>query len=79
MIDLTHKYALLEDGTIEPLYYSDGEMRMAYRDRDELYYLDHDVWGEIFGHRAIFYHHSRILATSDIRENLEGLHHGQTT
>jgi len=65
MIDLSKKYALLENGDIEPLQYEDGTQRNAYRDWDGLYYLDHDIrvrLGSVFGYE---YRHDRIVNTSD--------------
>lgn len=72
VISLNHKYALLENGTIEPLFYSDGEPRMAYQGEDGKHYLDHDVWGEFMGRRACFYCRHEIIKTSDDRDELEG-------
>ena len=44
------KYALLEDGMVECLYYSNGEARCFYQDEDGQWYLDHDVWrGNVVG------------------------------
>lgn len=71
MISLKHRYALLNDGTIEPLFYSNGETRMAYKDEDGKFYLDHDRWGEFLGNRACFYCHHELVRTSDNREELE--------
>ena len=65
MIDLTKKYALLETGDIEPLFYDDGEPRMAYLDEDGKYYLDHDVWFNWGGMVAQAYMHHEIVKTSD--------------
>lgn len=68
MIDLSKKYALLENGDIEPLQYEDGTQRNAYRDSDRLYYLDHDALiefgGSMYGYA---YLHDRIVKTSDTK------------
>jgi len=67
MIDLSKKYALLENGDIEPLQYEDCTQRNAYRDWDGLYYLDHDIrvrFGSMFGYE---YRHDRIVNTSDTK------------
>lgn len=41
---MEHKrYALLENGSIAPLKYSDGSLRWIEFEDDE-YYLYHDVW-----------------------------------
>ena len=70
MIDLRHKFALLANGTIEPLYYY-GEMRMAYQE-DGKYYLDHDVWFSLPGfRRCCAYRHDEIVRTANSREDLE--------
>lgn len=72
MIDLNHKYALLENGTIEPLYYSWGEMRTSYKGEDGNYYLDHDVWLSMPGfRRCCAYRHDEIVKTSNDRKELE--------
>ena len=74
MINLGHIYALLEDGTIEPLHYSWGELRDVYRDEDGTWYMDHDRWiGE--GTICAYCHHC-ILATGNYREELEVLADG---
>ena len=49
MIDVKHRYALLENGTIEPLHYSDGTLRDVYQDWDGLWYMDHEVRGTYTG------------------------------
>ena len=70
MIDLAKKYALLETGEIEPLFYDDGDPRNAYKDEDGKYYLDHDIyfkWGGMF---AQAYAHHEIIKTSDRKEIL---------
>ena len=69
MINLLHKFALLANGTIEPLYYSDGDMRMAYKE-DGKYYLDHDVWGDFMGHRCCAFLHDEIVRTANTKEEL---------
>lgn len=80
MIDLRHKYALLENGSIEPLHYSSGELRSAYHSfEDGKFYLDHDVYGTFMGCRCIAYRHDEILATSDSKDELEVFRDGQTT
>lgn len=80
MIDLMHRYALLEDGTIEPLQYYDGEPRDAYQGEDGLYYFDHDVWDEAANVRFnVQRKHSRILRTGNDRHELEVLTNGETT
>lgn len=66
-IDLSEKYALLENGDIEPLQYEDCMEGNAYRDWDGLYYLDHDArveFGSIYGYA---YLHDRIVKTSDTK------------
>lgn len=70
MIDLSHKFALLEDGKIEPLFYGDGEPRQAYEE-DGKFYLDHDVWFEFGGGMYQAYMHSEIVRTADSTEELE--------
>lgn len=67
MIDLSKKYALLENGDIEPLQYEDGTQRNAYRDLDGLYYLDHDACFEIGTMFGYAYLHDRIVKTSDTK------------
>lgn len=72
MIDLRHKYALLEDGSIEPLQYYDGEPRDAYMDYNGNYYLDHDVYDVVANVRFnILHKRSRIIRTSNDRHELE--------
>ena len=75
MIDLNHNYALLDDGTIEPLWYnndhSPDNQRMAYKDEDGKYYLDHDIYFEFMGKQAQGYVHSEIIRTADTKEELE--------
>ena len=72
MINLGHNYALLEDGTIEPLWYgkdhSDFEnRRTAYKGEDGKYYLDHDKWkGNI-----VFFCHHKIVKTANTKKELE--------
>lgn len=69
MINLNHKYALLEDGTIEPLFYEfNGEPRDAYQDEEGKFYLDHDRWKN---RNLVVYYHHRIIATSDDEEELK--------
>lgn len=70
MIDLSHKFALLEDGKIEPLFYEDGEPRQAYQDQNGKFYLDHDVWFEFGGGMCQAYMHSEIVRTADSTEEL---------
>ncbi len=67
MINLTHAYALLEDGSIEPLWYENGEQRNAYQDEGGSYYLDHDVPFAYGTLRGIAYSHSRIVKTSNVK------------
>lgn len=81
MIDLKHKYALLEDGTVESLYYENGEPREAYQDYDGKYYLVHDRLIRINrtnrrlirinGANRIALCYSRIVATADDIKELE--------
>ena len=40
-----HRFARLEDGTIEPLYYPDGEKRNFYKDEDRKWRMDFDRYG----------------------------------
>lgn len=70
MIDLSHKFALLEDGSVEPLFYEDGDPRQAYEE-DGKFYLDHDVWFEFGGGMCQAYMHSEIVRTADSTEELE--------
>lgn len=77
MIDLKHKYALLSDGTIEPLHYYDGEPRDAYQDRNGIFYMDYDVFDQ--ERFSLQYKHSRIIRTSNKRHELEVLINGKTT
>lgn len=65
MINLKHKYALLEDGTVEPLYYKNGEPREAFQDEDGKCYLVHDRLIRINGANSIAFCHLRIIATAD--------------
>ena len=77
MIDLSHNYALLDDGTIEPLWYnndhSPDNQRMAYKDEDGKYYLDHDRPLHYGGGFSLImaYVHSEIIRTADTKEELE--------
>lgn len=64
MIDLSHKFALLETGEIEPLFYEDGDPRQAYEE-DGKFYLDHDVYLEFGDGVCQMYMHHEIIATSD--------------
>ena len=75
MIDLNHEYALLEDGTIEPLWYhsEDGtkEQRWCYKDEENgQYYLDHDRWFKFNGLSTVGRFHHRIIRTADTEEEL---------
>ena len=79
MIDVKHRYALLENGTIEPLHYSDGTLRDVYQDWDGLWYMDHEVRGTYTGRGCIAFRHDRILSTSDNIFVLEMISHAQTT
>lgn len=80
MVDLKHKYALLENGVIEPLHYPWGELRAAYYSfEDDKFYLDHDVWGTFMGYKCVAYRHDEILATSDCMDELEVLFDGEKT
>lgn len=40
-----HRFARLEDGTIEPLYYPDGEKRNFYKEEDGKWRMDFDRYG----------------------------------
>lgn len=74
MIDLNHEYALLEDGTIEPLWYhsEDGtkEQRDAYQENGK-FFLNHDRWFSYLGITGISQYHHKIIRTSDSKEELE--------
>ena len=59
------KYALLEDGTIEPLYYSNGELRRVEQENGA-YYLYHDV----FLGSCIAYMRHKIIKEADTKEEL---------
>ena len=76
MINLDHNYALLEDGTIEPLWYgkdhSDFEnRRMAYKGEDGKYYLDHDRYFKRGHLEGWAYYHHQIIRTADTKEELK--------
>lgn len=60
------KYALLENGTIEPLYYSNGELRRIEQERDGTYHLYHDV----FYGNIIAYCDHKIIKEADTKEEL---------
>lgn len=71
MINLNHKYALLEDGSIEPLQYYDGEPRDAYMDYNGNYYLNYDVYDVVANVRfKILHKRSQIIRTSNNRNEL---------
>ena len=69
-ISLSHKFALLETGEVEPLFYEDGDPRQAYEE-DGKFYLDHDVYGTFMGHLCCVYRHDEIVKTSNDRKELE--------
>jgi len=69
MIDLSHKFALLETKEIEPLFYEDGDPRQAYEE-DGKFYLDHDAYWKFGGGVCQMYMHHEIIATSDREEEL---------
>lgn len=69
MIDLSHKFALLETGEIEPLFYEDGDPRQAYEE-DGKFYLDHDEYICLGDSFMLAYMHHEIIATSDREEEL---------
>ena len=74
MIDLNHEYALLEDGTIEPLWYhsEDGtkEQRDAYQENGK-FFLIHDRRFSYLGITGISRYRHKIIRTSDSKEELE--------
>lgn len=59
------KYALLEDGTIEPLYYDNDELRRVEQENGA-YYLYHDV----FKGSCIAYYRHKIIKEADTKEEL---------
>lgn len=65
-IDLNHKFALLETGEVEPLFYEDGDPRQAYEEDGE-FYLCHDVYFDVPGtiKRGWALCRDKIIATSD--------------
>ena len=67
MINLSNKYALLEDGTVEPLWFDETEQRTCYYE-DGVAYLDHDRWDNPYMQKRC---HSRILATANTEEELQ--------
>lgn len=60
------KYCLLEDNTIEPCYYSNGELRNIYKE-GRYYYIEHDVFGN--GCMIRFCH--RILKFANTKKELK--------
>ena len=63
---MEHKrYALLEDGSISPLKYSDGSLRWIELEDGE-YYLYHDVWTG----KAIALYRHKIIKEADTIEEL---------
>ena len=64
MIDLNHRFCLLENGSIEPLWYSNNEPRDAYQDEDG-YYLNHDEYINLGDRFMIAYVRDKIIQTSN--------------
>lgn len=70
-IDLHDKYALLDNGLVEDLWWDFGdgkkEPREAYKDEDGCYYLDHDRYMDTIGDGVIecWRVHSKIIATAN--------------
>ena len=66
------KYGLLEDGTIEHLWYDDKEMR-DIREEKEKYYLFHDrfIFDEKGNLRRIDYCKHQIIKEADSVEDLK--------
>ena len=67
------KWGLLKDGSIEVLYYSDGELRNIEKYKGKMY-LNHDVYlknnqGEIIA--QAYCRHEIIKQSDDINELLE--------
>ena len=71
MISLKHKYALLENGRIEPLRYTNGEMRWVEKE-GKTAYLCYDDYKEILGQIATVTHHKvPIVRTANTEEELK--------
>lgn len=68
MINLSQKYALLEDGTIEPLWFEfdETEQRTCYYE-EGVAYLDHDRCDNPYLQKRC---HHRILATANTKKEL---------
>ena len=77
MIDLSHRFALLETGEVEPLFYEDGDPRQAYEE-DGKFYLDHDEHICLGDRFALAYMHHEIIATSDREEDLHDTDSGDS-
>lgn len=72
MIDLKHKYALLENGTVEPLHNPDGSPRHAYQREDGKFFLGYIVDIFVNGVKGGWAsRNGRIVATSDKKADLE--------
>ena len=71
MIDINHNYALLEDGTIEPLWYDEEhtERRDVHHVGPDRFYLDHDRWS---GNIQTLYSHKIVRTANTIEELQEG-------
>lgn len=65
-----HKFAKLEDGTIEPLYYPDGNPRFFYKGNDGKWRMSFDRYVETDGMKAQMYMDELI---TEFLEEEEGL------
>lgn len=59
------KWCLLENGTIERCYYSNGELR-DFEKRGNSWYLNHDV----YAHQMILYMCHKVIKFGDTAEEL---------
>lgn len=70
MINLSDRFALLETGQIEPLFYDTNEPHDAFEEDGE-YYLCHDVWFSkeecafLGVKRGVAYRRDKIIQTSN--------------
>ena len=72
MIDLKHKYALLENGTVELLQDPGNSPRHAYQREDGKYFLGYTVDIFVNGIKGGWAsRNDRIVATSDKKADLE--------
>ena len=67
-VDFLDAYALLADGTIEPMQSEDGTQQIVYIDLDHKPYMDRPFMHPQFG---LMYRQTRILRTGNDRRLLE--------